>query len=76
MTGEQNYLNVSVKNESLYISSNYGKFIYDHQFDIEKEYNIIIEQTGKIKIFLNKYAMYNLTIAHYTFGVHSKLILL
>ena len=50
--GSEHNLLVSVKNGNLHISSNDGRFIYDHQFEIGQDYNIQIEQTGK---FLPKY---------------------
>ena len=50
--GSEHNLLVSVKNGNLHISSNDGRFIYDYEFEISQEYNIIIEQTG---MFLPKY---------------------
>ena len=43
-------LKVSVINEFLQISSSFdgGRFIYDHQYELDKEYNVTIQQNGSI----------------------------
>ena len=45
--GSDHNLLVSVINGKLHISANNNKFIYDDQFELGKDYNIVIEQTSK-----------------------------
>ena len=49
---QNNYHNllVSVKNETLHISSMDENFLFEYHYEIAYEYNIIIQQTGKSKV--------------------------
>ena len=53
ITDDQNHyqnLLVSVKNETLHISSMDENFLFEYHYEIAYEYNIIIQQTGKSKV--------------------------
>ena len=42
---------VSVKNATLHISSTDGNFIFQYHYETAYDYNIIIQQTGKSKVY-------------------------
>ena len=48
--GSYDHLKISVENQSIKISSMNGKVAYDHPYENDKEYKIVIQQRGD---FLN-----------------------